>query len=288
MQGIVCVNKPQGWTSFDVVKKIKKIFNTSKVGHLGTLDPMAEGVLPVAIGKATKLFDYYLQKTKTYIAEFEFGYETDTLDLEGERIASSNVIPTISQINEVLPDFIGKIMQVPPKYSAIKINGRRAYDLARKSVEFTLTAKEIEIFDIKCTKEISNTKFEFEINCSAGTYIRSIARDLAVALGSVATMTSLKRIRSGNFVINDCKTIEELEINPNSGLISLETALNDLPVMLLPSHKLQLIKNGVKVRVNIKPENTLSRIYVENELLGVGEIVDGQLQLNIRLYEGEK
>ena len=287
MQGIVCVNKEKGWTSFDVVKKIKKIFNTSKVGHLGTLDPMAEGVLPVAIGKATKLFDLYLHKTKEYIAEFEFGYETDTLDLEGEIIAKADVIPTLKQIEDILPKFVGKLMQVPPKYSAIKINGRRAYDLARKDIDFSPEAKEIEIYKISCLRQISQTKFEFVINCSAGTYIRSIARDLANGLKTVATMTALKRIKAGNFEIGSSKTIAEIESFPESSLITLDTALGDLPTMKLPQSKERLVKNGVKVRVNNQEEHKLSRVYINEELLGVGEIIDGQLQLYIRLYEGE-
>ena len=287
MQGIVCVRKEKGWTSFDVVKKIKKIFNTSKVGHLGTLDPMAEGVLPVAIGRATKLFDYYLNKTKEYIAEFEFGYETDSLDLEGEIIKKADVIPTKEQVEQALAKFVGKQMQIPPKYSAIKINGRRAYDLARKDIDFSLEGKEIEIHKISCLRQISKTKFELEINCSSGTYIRSIARDLASELNTVATMTALNRTRAGNFNINMCKTLAEIEKSPEESLINLDIALADLPVIKLPENKERLVKNGVKVRVFNQPENQLSRFYIKEELLGVGEVVDGQLELHIRLYEGE-
>lgn len=287
MQGIVCVNKEKGWTSFDVVKKIKRIFNTSKVGHLGTLDPMAEGVLPVAIGKATKLFDLYLHKTKEYIAEFEFGYETDSLDLEGTIINRSKIIPTKEQVGNALPKFIGKQMQVPPKYSAIKINGRRAYDLARKDIDFSPEAKEIEIHNISCLEQVSQSKFKFQIECSAGTYIRSIARDLARELNTVATMTALSRTRAGSFDITTSKTIAEIEETPESNLISLDIALGDLPLMILPQAKERLVKNGVKIRVNNQTENQLSRVYIQDELIGVGEIIDGQLQLHIRLYEGE-
>ena len=286
MQGIVIVNKPKGWTSFDVVNKIKRIFNTSKVGHLGTLDPMAEGVLPVAIGKATKLFDYYLNKTKSYVAEFEFGYETDTLDSEGKAINKSDVIPTISQINIMVGKLTGQIMQTPPKYSAIKINGKRAYSLARQNIEFEPTPKQVEIFKLNCTKQIQPNKFEFEIECSSGTYIRSIARDLAQLLGTYATMTKLTRIRSGNFYLNESKTITELELDPSKGILALERVLGDLPQIQVKEDKLPLLINGVQIKISNK-SNQFSTIYVGDKLFGLGTVVDGKLVVKVRLYEGE-
>ena len=145
MRGIILVNKRQGWTSFDVVNYCKRIFNTREVGHLGTLDPMATGLLAVTVGSANKLFDMFLNKTKTYIAEFEFGYSTDTLDAEGEIENRSNNIPTIEEIEKVLPQFIGRIEQIPPKYSAKKINGKKAYEMARKGNDFELKPSVVAI-----------------------------------------------------------------------------------------------------------------------------------------------
>ena len=199
MQGIVNVYKPKGWTSFDVVNKLKRVYSTSKIGHLGTLDPMAEGVLPVALGKATKLFDFYLKKTKVYEAEFEFGYETDTLDAYGEVIQTSPNLPTLEEIKKATEKFLGKIKQVPPAFSAVKINGKRAYDLARNKEEFTISAKEVEVFKFDCLGKLAGNKYSFIIECSAGTYIRSLARDIAKALGSCGYVGALRRTKVGKF-----------------------------------------------------------------------------------------
>ena len=171
-KGIIPINKPINWTSFDVVNKVKHTLrqiygkNSPKVGHLGTLDPMATGVLLVTVGSATKLFDLMQQKTKTYVATFEFGYETDTLDATGEITNKSTNLPNIQQIEKVLPKFIGKISQIPPKYSAKSINGARAYDLARKGVEFELKPKLVEIFDIKIINFVKNV-IKLEIICGS-------------------------------------------------------------------------------------------------------------------------
>lgn len=287
MQGIVCVNKPLGWTSFDVVKKIKYIYNTTKVGHLGTLDPQAEGVLPIAIGRATKLFDYYLKKSKSYIAEFEFGRETDTLDREGEVVASSQVIPSIKEINQVLPTFLGEIMQTPPKYSAVKINGRRAYDLARKDIDFEIQPKPVVIEKLVCIKQVSPSTFEFVIDCSAGTYIRSLARDIARALNTVATMTKLVRVRSGDFELENSKTIEEIEQNPLDALTPLKKVLKSLPRIRLDIKTLPKLVNGAKIKTT-QTSSEISTIYVGDILFGIGKIDNSQLLIKIRLYEGEK
>lgn len=286
MQGIVVVNKPKGWSSFDVVKKIKRLFNTSKVGHLGTLDPMAEGVLPVAIGKATKLFDLYLKKQKVYIAEMEFGYETDTLDAEGEIIQTTNNIPTPEQLTETLTEFIGKTMQTPPKYSAVKINGKRAYLLARENKEFEIGSKEITISSLELLELISPTKFKIAINCGAGTYIRSLVRDIAYKLGSVATMTKLVRVQSGNFSINDARTIAEIENNPKNALIPTAKALENIPRIELKSDCLNKLINGIKVRVEGENRGPIC-VYVGEALFGIGEIENNFLKINARLYEGE-
>lgn len=223
MIGFLNVYKPSGITSNAVVQKIKHRFKIKKIGHTGTLDPMACGILPIAIGKATRLFDYALEKTKKYIAIFDFSYETDTLDADGETINTTDKVVSISDINLVLQQMIGKQMQIPPKYSAKNINGKRAYDLARDGVNFELPPKEIEIFDIKLIEQVDLSKFKFEITCSSGTYIRSIGRDLAKLLGTIATMTFLERTETGNFncasaikleSILDSEKIENLLISP--------------------------------------------------------------------------
>ena len=209
-RGIIPINKPKDWTSFDVVNKLKYKLKPLKVGHLGTLDPMATGVLLVTVGKATKLFDLMQENRKTYIATFEFGYLTDTLDSTGQVVEKNDIVPNIDEIYSVLPKFIGKISQIPPKYSAKSINGVRAYDLARQGAEFELKPKVVEIYDIKLLS-YENKILKLEIQCGSGTYIRSIGRDIAIKLNCLATMTSLIRTQVGSFNIENCKDIQEIE-----------------------------------------------------------------------------
>ena len=186
--GIINVLKPAGITSTAVLNAIKKQLRPNKIGHLGTLDPSGTGVLPVCINKATKLFDYYLKKDKCYRAVFVFGKETDTLDSDGQVINQDDKTITKQQIENILSSFVGKQLQLPPKYSAKKVAGQRAYELARQDKDFELTAKEVEIYDINVITEIAHNAFLFEIKCSSGTYIRSIARDIAKKLDTVAYM----------------------------------------------------------------------------------------------------
>ncbi len=211
-KGIIAINKSENWTSFDVVNKLKHILHIKQVGHLGTLDPMATGVLLVTISKATKLFDIMQDKIKVYVAEFEFGYSTDTLDITGNRIEESNNIPSRQEIEQTIQKFIGKIEQIPPKYSAKNINGERAYDLARKGVDFELKPKQVEIFEINILSYESN-KLKLEIKCGSGTYIRAIGRDIASNLNSLATMTSLVRTQVGDITLDNCVKIQDLNEN---------------------------------------------------------------------------
>ena len=215
-KGIIAINKPKDWTSFDVVNKIKYKLKPLKIGHLGTLDPMATGVLLVTVGKATKLFDIMQEKVKTYIAEFEFGYETDTLDATGTKTRETTVFPTLNEIKSIINDFIGKISQIPPKYSAKSINGVRAYELARNNVEFEIKPKQVEIYEINIITFEGNV-LKLEIKCGSGTYIRSVGRDLAYKLNTLATMTSLIRTQVGSVNLNQTipiskeTTTEELQ-----------------------------------------------------------------------------
>ena len=210
--GILIINKPQGITSFDVVSKCRKALQTKKVGHTGTLDPLATGVLVVCIGKATRLFDYFLNKTKRYTAVFEFGTLTTTLDSEGEIVEQNTKYPTKQAVLDALVSFLGKLDQYPPKYSAKSIGGIRAYELARQGVEFELKPKTIEVYKFDLLRQIDDKSFEFDIECSAGTYIRSLCRDLADKLGCVATMTSLIRIECGKFNLQDSVELERLDL----------------------------------------------------------------------------
>ena len=182
MNGIFNILKPTGMTSNAVLTKIKKRFNIKKVGHLGTLDPLATGVLPITIGKATKLFDYFLKKDKIYKAVFTFGKTTTTLDSEGDVTSESSVIPTKEQIESVLSKLVGEVDQVPPNFSAKNVNGQRAYTLARQEVDFVLPPKRVSIYGIELLSQVSENSYLFNIHCSSGTYIRSIAREMATSL----------------------------------------------------------------------------------------------------------
>lgn len=242
-KGLIAVNKPRDWTSFDVVNKIKHLLKIKRVGHLGTLDPMATGVLLVTVGKATKLFDYFQNKKKTYLAKFEFGYETDTLDITGKITKKTDTLPSIDDIKKSINKFIGEIEQVPPKYSAKNINGKRAYQLARNNEEFELKPKLVKIDDIKIV-DYSNNILTVIISCGSGTYIRSICRDLAEKLNSYATMIELVRTDVGRINLKNCVNIQELdENNILKYIIKLDKML-DIPIFSNNSQTTSKLLNG--------------------------------------------
>ena len=240
------VDKPKGWTSFDVVNKIRHLTKIKRVGHLGTLDPMATGVLIVALNKATKLFDLMQEKQKTYVATFEFGTLTDTLDATGEVLKKEDVDIALNQIENVLPKFIGKIKQVPPKYSAKSVGGVRAYDLARAGKDFELNAKEVEIFSLKILSYNSNI-LKLEICCGSGTYIRSLGRDIAESIGTIAIMTELVRIKVGNFDLSNSIDIENLTAEQiDANLMSVSEVLG-YPTLNLNEQDTFKLLNGQTV-----------------------------------------
>lgn len=212
MNGFINLYKPSGMSSAYALNSIKKKFRGNKVGHMGTLDPLAEGVLPVAIGKCTKLFDYMLDKTKVYIAEFTFGYETDTLDRAGVIINQNGQLPTKEQVIKNSQKLVGKVSQIPPLYSAKNVNGVKSYNLARQGIFVELKAKEVEIDAITLLDSIEEKGvYKFKIECKGGTYIRSICKDLATLLSTYGTMTSLERVQSGVFTKENSVSLKDLQ-----------------------------------------------------------------------------
>lgn len=299
MRGFVNIDKPKGMTSSDVVVIVRGILRRvtgqkQKVGHLGTLDPQGTGVLPIAVGTATRLFDYLQDKTKIYQATFVFGKTTDTLDGDGEVTLSSDILPTKQQIDDVLPALCGDIDQIPPMYSAKSVNGQRAYDLARKGIEVELKPRRVRIDSIKRIEDIDgiayldggervldNNEYAFEIVCSGGTYIRSIARDMANMLGSVAYMSSIRRIKNGNFDVSQSVTLQEFEKEPLRYLKNVDECLCDFPRLDLPQELVSKVANGVQVACDC-PKG-LFTVYANSELFGIGECVDGKLKMRVRL-----
>ena len=277
MRGILLVNKRQGWTSFDVVNFCKRVFGTREVGHLGTLDPMATGVLAVTVGSATKLFDMFLNKTKTYVAEFTFGYSTDTLDAEGVIESKCDVIPTLTQIEEILPEFLGEIEQMPPKYSAKKINGKKAYDLAREGKDFELKPSKVTIHKLKIL-DYNNGVLKIEIECGAGTYIRSLGRDIATKLNSLATMTKLTRTKLGTWNIEDCIDIKD---NDNeyiqSKLLPIDSVFNNLTT-LDDEVMVKRLLNGQTVIMGIKDGDY--RLYQDGEFVALATAKDKHIKMS--------
>ncbi len=287
MQGILIINKPKGYTSQDVVSKVKKILNIKKAGHTGTLDPLATGVLPIMLGNYTKLSKYLIEHDKTYIAKVKLGEKSSTGDLEGEIIESKEVdekLTTLSNINNVLNSFIGIQKQIPPKYSAIKVNGKKLYEYARDSKEVEIPEREIEIYNIRFIEYI-NHEITFEVSCSKGTYIRTLCENIAEKLGTVGTMTSLVRTKVDRFSIENALTLDELnEKIAEEKCISMESIFDNLEKIMLDSRKKELFLNGVMLTVEKK--DGLYNIYTDkNVYLGTGTIKNNLLKRDIIIYE---
>ncbi len=277
MKGFINLIKPEGMSSAYAVGAVKRKFKIP-CGHMGTLDPMASGVLPVGVGKASRLFQYLLDKQKTYIAKFRFGVTTDTLDITGKVTDNCSFIPNISQIQEVLGEFIGEIDQVPPKYSAKCIDGKRGYQLARQGVDFELSAKKVNILDIKCLSQTGENEFEFKIDCKGGTYIRSLARDIALRLDTLGVMSSLSRTASGVFSIENGVTVEEFIATENAEkyLLPADIAVNFEKLVLTPNQA-QKILDGVYEDYGFK--DGIYNVYNQTEFWGVGRASEGKLRI---------
>lgn len=252
MDGVFNIYKEKGFTSHDVVAIVRKTINQKKVGHTGTLDPEAEGVLPICVGKATKLADYIMADNKTYKATVKLGIITDTLDIWGEVLEERNVSSTKEEITDAVKSFIGKIEQIPPMYSAIKINGQKLYQLARKGIEVERKSRSVEIFDITVDEFISENEFSITVYCSKGTYIRSLCADIGEKLGCGATMTSLVRLKTGAFDGSNAITLDALKALAEKGeaenaLLGVTDVLRDYKKVKTVKKADKLMKNGAKI-----------------------------------------
>lgn len=276
MKGLLIFNKPKGITSHDVVYILRRKTGIKKIGHTGTLDPLAEGVLPMCIDKATKVAEYVSLNNKEYIAELEFGYATDSYDITGNIIEKCSYIPSRDEIVEALDKFRGDILQVPPMYSALKVNGKKLYELAREGKIIERKKRPVKIYDLEVLEFIDKKSIKIRVSCSSGTYIRSLIYDLGKETGSLATMTSLIRTRVGNYKIEDAVSKYELDNMSmeefSKHIIPIDTALMHLEKFILPDWFYNRALNGVAFRLKNKIEdNKEYRVYCNNEFLGIGE-----------------
>ena len=281
MNGFINVLKPVGATASDVVVCVKHVLHEKKVGHLGTLDPGASGVLPVAIGQGAKLFNFLTNKVKYYRAFFTFGVTTDTLDSYGVVTERSEVLPTAEQLTAVLKQFVGKIEQIPPTYSAISVGGVRAYKLAREGVEVQLKTRPVEVYSFELIKQQSPSTFVVDIKCSGGTYIRSLARDVAAACGTVGYMSALIRLQSGCFEIKDAYTLDEIREKKQACVLSLDYSFQDVEKYVFDDERFDDINFGRRVRCD--SFDGYRKIYCKDTFFGLGKCRDGFLDLEYYL-----
>lgn len=253
MDGIIILDKPEDFTSFDMVAKMRRLLGTRKVGHAGTLDPMATGVLPIFVGRATKCCDILPNQNKRYTATFQLGYTTDTLDATGRVLTRTEVSATKEDVEKALESFRGEIMQLPPMYSAIQINGKRLYDLARQGIEIEREKRPVTITELNLlSADDAQHIYQIDVACSKGTYIRTLCADIGEALGCGATMTALRRTEAAGFSIADSITLEEAEKLSEEGtlterLLPIRTVFESLPALHLASRQQTLFQNGVKL-----------------------------------------
>ena len=267
LNGWIIIDKQAGVTSRQIVNKISKIFRLNKIGHGGTLDPMATGVLPIALGEATKLISFIQNKKKKYLFTIKWGEATDTEDIEGKVIEKSDIRPNKEQINKALNAFIGQINQKPPVFSAIKINGQRSYNLARKNISISHKARQINVHELSLKKIINLDSAEFEVICGKGTYVRSLARDIAEKLNTRGHITNLRRQFVGNFHEKDTIFIdffEEMIHSPSflKKIKPIEKVLDDIPALFLTETEAMKLRQGQKITLDsFKFNNDFIREY---------------------------
>jgi tRNA pseudouridine55 synthase len=275
MNGIVIIDKPQGWTSQDVVSKLRGVLKTRRIGHGGTLDPMATGVLPVFVGRATRGVEFFEHAEKTYEATLRLGLTTDTEDTSGTILEEREVSISEADFLAVLPKFRGKIQQIPPMYSALKVNGQKLYDLARKGKEVERQPREIEIFKLECL-EFSGNEARLLVHCSKGTYIRTLCKDIGAALGCGGCMAALRRVSAGEYTICEAVSLETLirAENPEAFLRPVDSMFRNYPAMTLTEKQEKRCRNGNAFSIQL-PDGTY-RAYGQNgEFLMLAKVENG-------------
>ena len=287
MEGIIVVNKPKGITSFDVIRKLKKILKTKKIGHTGTLDPLATGVMLMCVGKATKLASDLEAKDKVYIADFDIGYATDTYDIEGKKIVENIIDVSKEDLEQSIKKFIGNIKQVPPMYSAIKIDGNKLYHLARKGIEVERPKRDVTIEYINLL-DFKDNKAKIETKVSKGCYIRSLIYDIGQDLGTYATMTALQRKQVGDYSLEESYSLEQIEEmvlnNDFKFLKTVEEIFSYDKYNLQTEKEFILCKNGNTVKIKENLENKKYRIYFQDEFIGLANVENNNLLKGYKYY----
>ncbi len=292
MNGVININKPLGMTSHDVVYRLRRLLSVKKIGHTGTLDPDATGVLPMCIGRATKVADMLTAKDKQYIAEVTLGSATDTLDASGTVTEMTDVNVGAEDIRRTVAEFIGDIEQIPPMYSAIKVDGKKLYELARNGVEVEREPRQVRIDNIEILKfDLENKKFSIRVDCSKGTYIRTLCDDIGRKLGCFAHMSGLERTKSGIFDISEAYTLEEVEKMYESGdvsfLVPVDEVFAEFPRLTLSQRKAKLMCNGVRVSVQGIEDRVTYRVYDEGgSFLTISQCENGVLKILKTFYQG--
>jgi tRNA pseudouridine55 synthase len=268
--GFINVLKPPGMTSHDVVSFIRRVYKMKKVGHAGTLDPAAAGVLPVALGKATRLIEYMADADKEYRTEMTLGFTTDSGDDTGNILKQSDfTMPSEAEINLTFKKFLGKITQIPPIYSAIKINGQRACDLARQNIEVSIPQREIEIHRMALLKQ-NESSILFDVECSKGTYIRTLCMDMGQCLGIPAVMSFLVRLRVGSFCLANSVTLDEIKAMPEEAICSMEEVLEHLPLAILTDVQAKAFQQGQKIAFSPWNDSIHAiKVYQDKQFVGI-------------------
>jgi tRNA pseudouridine55 synthase len=295
--GVLIVNKPEGITSHDVVGKIRKLYGTRKVGHTGTLDPLATGVLVILLGRAAKAAEYLVADRKTYRARLTLGLTTDTEDITGKVLTQTNNIPSRDAVMSVLGEFLGKIKQIPPMYSALKVDGTKLYDLAREGIEVERAARDIEIFRLDCTPTDKANEYELYVECSSGTYIRTLCADIGARLGCGGAMATLERKNAGGFDIKNSVTVEEIESMDEEGraslLLPIESLFDDIETVKLAAFYEKLSRNGCeiyqkKIKTSFPVGSKVRMCDAAGKLYALGEVreyPDGSAVKAIKLFD---
>ena len=285
MNGIVVVDKPQDWTSQDVTARLRRVFNTRRIGHGGTLDPMATGVLPVFVGRATRGVEFFEHAEKIYEATIRLGLTTDTEDVTGAVLAEQEVQISEKEFLGVLSKFRGKIQQIPPMYSALKVNGQKLCDLARKGREVERQPREIEIFELECL-EFSGDTARLRVHCSKGTYIRTLCKDIGEALGCGGCMAALRRVTAGEYTIEEAVPLQTLldTENPEQYLRGVDTMFRNLQAVTLTVNQEKRCRNGNSFSIALA--DSTYRAYSQNgEFLMLAAVTDGVMSTIKSFFE---